>query len=390
MARSTSSTSVARARLAAAAAVACVALAAPAGASAAATWQRLGPAPGGNSFAVVAGTPYVTYTSSAGVRVAKFAGTAGKWRKVGGAVRHGRGNAVASPTVVAGPGGKAWLTWTEATRKSGYQVRVARFSNGKWREVVGGKDPISQSQPSQSDPGRKVFTSGTPRLAFLGGRPYVAYIDTDPIDSFAVVARLSSNGRHWQRVSKGLTEVSINRPNLANAGGRLFLEFHERTHEAPLYHRFDAASSTWKSLPLAQSGDSALFGGMVGFGGALHTLFSELPSGDVFVSKLGADDQWTHVGPHLATDPSIAPQSIATDGSTLYAAYAQTVSGVEHLDVFFFTDAGWTRAPDPTPAGSTVGSAALAGAAGGGVWLLAHESAGGPAKFQLELYNAAE
>jgi hypothetical protein len=33
----------------------------------------------------------------------------------------------------------------------------------------------------------------------------------------------------------------------------------------------------------------------------------------------------------------------------------------------------------------------LAGAAGGGVWLLAHEKpAGGKAKFQLELFNSAE
>jgi hypothetical protein len=389
MARFSSSTAVKRARLAAAGAVACVALAAPAGASAASSaWQRLGPAPGGDSFAVIAGTPYVAYTSSAGVRVAKFAGKPGKWRKVGGPVRHRSGNNVQAPTVVAGPGKTPWLTWTEATSKSGHQVRVARFSKGKWREVVGGKDPISEARPIQGD-GTKTFTSSTPSLAFLGGRPYVAYIDFDGIDSRALAVRLSPNGRRWQRVSNGLSDVSINQSKLTVAGGRLFLVYHERTFDTPIYRRFDATGSTWKSLPNVQKGDSALFGGMVGFHGQLHTLFAESPSGDVFVSKLGSDDKWTNVGLHLATDPTVVPESIATDGSTLYAGYLQGVSGAQQLSVLLFAPAGWVATPQPTPTGSTVDSAALVGAAGGGVWLLAHESTAGTAKFQLELFNAA-
>jgi hypothetical protein len=375
--------------LVAVSAVVCMALAAPSGASAAGEWQRLGPAPGGDSFAVVAGTPYVAYTSSAGVRVAKFAGGAGKWSKVGGAVRHHRGDGVAHPNIVAGPGGKAWLTWAEGTNKSGDQVRVARFAKGKWREVVGGKAPISKRHPSQVDQRKKIFTSSSPALGFLGGRPYVAYLDAG-LDSYVVVARLSSNGRRWQDASKGLGGVGTEDPKLANAGGRLFLEYRLRMYAAPSFHRFDRAKATWNTLPLVSEGDSALFGGIVGFGGELHTLFSERPSGDTFVSKLGADDKWTHVGPHLATDPSLAPQSIATDGSTLYAGYLQTISGEERLSVLTFVDGGWGATGTPTPAGATVKDAALAGAAGGGVWLLAHERAGGKLKYQLELLNAAE
>ncbi|MEA2184222.1 MAG: hypothetical protein QOF69_3407 [Solirubrobacteraceae bacterium] len=325
------------------------------------------------------------------MRVAKFTNASGKWAKVGAAVRHRHGNVVTSPTVVAGPGGKAWLAWIEGTAKSGGQVRVARFSKGKWREVVGGKNPISEAYQLDSSQPRKRFTSATPALAFRSGRPYVAYIDVT-IDSFPVVARLSANGRRWQHVSKGLDiPVGVTQPKLANAGGRLFLEYKYRTFNAPVFRRFDAGSSTWEQLAAVQESDSALFGGMVGFGGRLHTLFSESPSGDTFVSKLGTDDKWTHVGLHLATDPTLVPQSIATDGGTLYAAYLQTVSEAKHLTVLFFDGTSWLTLPNPTPAGSTVDSAVLAGAAGGGVWLLAHEKpAGGKAKFQLELFNSAE
>ena len=108
----------------------------------------------------------------------------------------------------------------------------------------------------------------------------------------------------------------------------------------------------------------------------------------MFVSKLGADNQWTHVGPHLATDPAISPQSIATDGGTLYSAYVQRVNDVPHVDVFALVNSTWPRLAQPTPSGSTADSALLAGAAGGGVWLLAHETTGGKSTFQLELLKA--
>jgi hypothetical protein len=390
MARSTSP--MTRTRLAVAAATASVALAAPAAASAADEWQRLGPAPGGDSFAVIGVTPYVAYTSAAGVRVAKLGTEAGKWRKVGGAVRHRKGNSVRDPEVVEGPGDKPWLTWAERTPKGASQIRVARFLKGKWREVVGGRNPISERVPDPTGPhGHTTFASSTPVLAFLRGRAYVAYIDYDAIDTMAKVARLSSNGRRWQRVTKGLGSPSQGDPHLASAGGRLFLETFHGTFKAPTFMRFDASSSSWKFAGRPHESDSARFGGIVGFGGALYTLFAELPSGDTFVSKHGSgDEQWTHVGEHLATDPSLEPQSIATDGGTLYAAYLQTVNGEQRLSVLFTGQDSWLTFPQPTPAGSTVDSAKLAGAAGGGVWLLAHETTGGKSTFQLELFNAAE
>jgi hypothetical protein len=129
---------------------------------------------------------------------------------------------------------------------------------------------------------------------------------------------------------------------------------------------------------------------MVGFGGRLHTLFADGDSADVFVSMLGADEEWSHVGPALARDPEISPQSIATDGGTLYAAYVQKVDGVPHVDVFGLAGSTWARLAQPTPPGSSATSAALAGAAGGGVWLLERETTAGKRTFQLELLNAAE
>ena len=178
--------------------VACAALAGVPPASAAADeWQRLGRAPGGASFAVIGVTPYVAYTSAKGVRVAKFTGGTVKWRKVGGPVRHNRRNGVASPALTAGPHGKAWLTWTEGPGPGARQVRVARFAKGKWREVVGGRHPISPGRPSEAGNGGMAYSSYEPSLAFLGGRPYVAFSDFDGIDTSIRVARLSSGGRSW-------------------------------------------------------------------------------------------------------------------------------------------------------------------------------------------------
>jgi hypothetical protein len=369
--------------------LACAALVGvPASAAAADSWQRLGPAPGGESFTVIAGKPYVAYTSGKGVRVAKFTGGAAKWRKVGGPVRHNPRNGVEHPALVAGPHGQPWLTWTEGVGPGAQQVRVARFAKGKWREVVGGKHPISPGWPSQAGDGKTVYSSGSPSLGFLGGRAYVAFSDFDGTDSTIRVARLSSNGRLWKRISAD--GVSVEQPKLATAGGRLYLEYRDRAAAAPIFRRFDAGSSSWKPLPFAQSSYSALFGGMVGFGGRLHTLFADGDSADVFVSRLGADEEWAHVGPALARDPEISPQSIATDGGTLYAAYVQKVDGVPHVDVFGLAGSTWQRLAQPTPPGSTASSALLAGAAGGGVWLLERETTVGKRTFQLELLNAAE
>lgn len=366
---------------------AAVAAAAPAAGAQSNGWQRLGAAPGGDAFALIGGTPYVAKDTSKGVRVWKFAG---KWRKVGAPVRHAHAKFIGDASLASGPGAKPWLAWVEGPGPGGSQVRVARFSHGKWREVVGGKHPISPPHSNPNGSNEPFYSSSSPSLAFLKKRPYVAYADFDTNDTMIQVSRLDAKGLRWQRVSKGLGSPEVNDPHLALAGGRLYLEHHDRSHDAPIYDVFDATRTTWRSLPLVQSTDSAAFGGMVGFRGRLHTLFAEKPDGDVFVSSLGSDGQWNHVGPHIATDPAISPQSLATDGSTLYAAYVQTVNGVPHVDVFHLDGAAWTRFPSPTPAGSTVSSATLAGAAGGGVWLLARESTAGKTTFQLELFNAAE
>ncbi len=336
---------------------------------------------------MIAGAPYVAYTTSKGVRVAKFARTAGKWRNVGKPVRHQGGKFLAEPALAAGPKGKAWLTWTEGAGPGEKQVRVARYVKGKWREVVGGKHPISPPHQDQNGGNAPVYSSYNPSLAFLKGRAFVAYADYDGIDTQIAVSRLSSNGRRWRLLSK--QGAGVTGPHLAIAGGQLYLEYTDRIHGAPIFARFDTASASFKSLPLAQSGDSASFGGMVGFGGRLNTLFTERPDGDVFVSQLGADETWSHVGPALARDPAISPQSITTDGSTLYAAYVQKVGGVPHADVFALAGSTWLTLAQPTPSGSTADSARLAGAVGGGIWLLAHEKSGGKSTFQLELDRAA-
>src|SRR5689334_16670995 len=86
--------------------------------------DHYGVAPGGDSFAVVAGRPHVAFVRSGGVRVAKLAGFDRTWRNVGGLVRHARDSKVASPYLIGGPDGHPWLTWVETARSRSWDPQV--------------------------------------------------------------------------------------------------------------------------------------------------------------------------------------------------------------------------------------------------------------------------
>jgi hypothetical protein len=137
-----------------------------------------------------------------------------------------------------------------------------------------------------------------------------------------------------------------------------------------------------------QDADSVGSGGIAGFHGRLHTLATF--DGNVFVSALGGDGQWAHVGNDSQPDAPVDPQSIATDGSTLYRAYITGSGETPRLEVDFLAGSTWTALENGVPAGSVPKSATLRGAAGGGVWVLSEETAAGVSSFQLSLYNAAE
>src|SRR5204862_3787535 len=78
----------------------------------AASFQRVGPAPGGDDLAVIKGVPHVAYAASDGVHVAKL--TSGNvWVQVGGAIRHASGFAVSSPSLTNDANGVPWLVWLE-------------------------------------------------------------------------------------------------------------------------------------------------------------------------------------------------------------------------------------------------------------------------------------
>ena len=362
------------------AAAAALALAAPA---AHAAPERLGRAPGGDSFAVIAGTPYAAYATRAGVRVVSFSG---RWKKVGKVVVHRKGDAVRDAQVAGGPGGHPWLTWTENTRHKGFQVRVARLAGGRWREVVGGANPISTFEGDPYD----SYTSASPQIAFLGKRPYVVFHESST-DTQVHAVRLSASGRRWQHVSRGLPLATTETPLvIASAGGRIYVEAYEYLYKAPDYFRFDSGERKWVDLPHVQQSDHARFGGMIGFGGKLHTFVTPRPDTSQpdeppFVGALGSDDSWSHVGEALPS--GVDPQSIATDGSALYVAY---IAG-HKLTVDVLNGSTWQALPDGVPAGAVVESARLAGAAGGGVWLFTREKAAdGSGSFQLSLYGAED
>ncbi|MEA2494669.1 MAG: hypothetical protein QOJ29_2580, partial [Thermoleophilaceae bacterium] len=107
--------------------------------------DHYGVAPGGGSFAVVAGRPHVAFVRSGGVRVAQLAGFDKTWRNVGSLVRHSRNGKVSDPYLTGGPDGHQWLTWVETVQSRWWdpQVRVATFAHGHWHEIGRGERPIT-------------------------------------------------------------------------------------------------------------------------------------------------------------------------------------------------------------------------------------------------------
>jgi hypothetical protein len=374
--------SAARGRFAVAGALACLALAVPATASAADPPQRLGAAPGGDSFVVIEGTPYVAYASKAGVRVARFTNASPKWAKVGKPVRHSRRTSVRQPDLAVGPGNRPWLTWIEGTNKTGRQVRVARLVRGKWREVVGGKRPISKTHTPNPEQNITRYMSREPTLAFLKGRPYVAYLD-GVLDPYITVVRLSKNRRKWEhRNSWEFMNVGSSRPSLTNVAGKLFLT--ANTFLGPGTFVVHLNGTKWEG-----TGNPELEGGTiegpVAFGGELHLLRDK--AADLYVVRISGD-QSPAVGNPLAADETAVGQELATDGTTLFAAFVSGPDAARELTVSFLNGSTWEALGAATPEGSTTTSAQLEGAAGGGVWVLAREKTQGKVTFQLELYGA--
>lgn len=332
----------------------------PASASAAPHWQKPAAAPGGGDIVVWNGAPVVAYAAADGVHVARATSNGKRWQPVGASVRHVAGAEVFDTDLAVDPRGRLWLVWTEADARE-RQARVARFDGRAWHEVVGGDSPLNEhfgDDPAWAD---FPFHAYTPSLAFLGGRPYVAFVENAPSDFVLVERRLSADGSRWETISTDYL-VRPQGTQLVASGGRLYLGATDALIPGVGVLRLNSAGDRFVRLR-GPSSEFGFFDAIADLGGAPAVLFTD-EAGVVQVRSLGADDVWQQVGAPLSTGGG--------DGQDLagrYVAWLQDGS----LRTAYLSGGRWR--PIAVPGNPSATSAQLA-TAGRDTWLLWQEAGG--------------
>ncbi|HEY0631345.1 MAG TPA: calcium-binding protein [Thermoleophilaceae bacterium] len=358
----------------------------------AASFQRVGPAPGGGDLAVVKGVPHVAWAAGDGVHVAKL--TAGNfWQTVGAPIRHASGAAVSSPSLTSDANGVLWIVWLEKDSDGVDQARVAKFANGSWQEVVGGARPINNQYPRDYGPLGAI----EPQIAISNGRPYVAYIQDAPVEYLLEAVRLSDDGTKWEHIPPKFGDRP-GHPRLAVSGGHLYLAVTDLFGPGVFVYRLNDAGTGWGDATIIEADARNQFLGDIGdVAGApvvgFHRRVGDGDTREFGVETLGADGSWSELGaPWGQTiDFSTADrQSVAGDGSTPYvSAISRDVeSGPRHVIVARYTGGAWESIDSPSDPAADATSAFLAPGSSGGMWLLFSQSSGGTTTYYLDTLGA--
>ncbi|MEA2440982.1 MAG: hypothetical protein QOH76_2406 [Thermoleophilaceae bacterium] len=358
----------------------------PAAASAA-SFQRVGQAPGGDDLAVIKGVPHVAFAAADGVHVSKL--TSGNvWQPVGGTIRHTGGAVVGSPSLTSDPNGVPWVVWTEVDSSDTAQARVARYVNGSWQEVVGGARPINASQNPPDVPD----SAFDPQIAIFGRRPYVAYIQ-DTVAEFTLDAvRLSADGSKWEHIAPPQISRPAD-PRIAVSGGHLYLAAEALFGPDIFFFRLNDAGTAWDEV-----GDPSgyqILGDLADVGGApvlgyFGNPADESPLG-LRAQVLGANEQWSQLDSAAATangDEIFEPESVAGAGSVPYVSALAGPDESHRVIVSRFAGGAWEALASPSDAGADATNAVLAPGSTGGVWLLFGQSSNGTTTYYLDTLGA--
>ena len=190
---------------------------------------------GGKSLTSVRGVPYLAWTESGQLRVARLNGRL--WEQPWLGVTDTQGGIQSTDratheTSIAAVGGVPYVAWRQGgiPRRNGNvadYVRVARLDGRRWRQPWNG---VSDSHGGINRPATDSISE--PNLASVGGVPYVTWIQsplnfgTSGLTAVELrVARL--NHRNWEQPWRGTRDYGgIDRsaglphePDLANVGG---------------------------------------------------------------------------------------------------------------------------------------------------------------------------
>jgi len=162
------------------------------------------------AIAAIARVPWVAWTHDEGggsreVRVSRLNAAGTGWEEPEGGANPIGASALNPSTGVAAAlvavGGVPHVAWQEADDVGQSQVRVSRLNAAgtDWAEPVGGRGPVNENARSDA---------GEPSLADVGGVPWVAWVEDEPVGSEVRVARLSSNTDDWEQPVGGAHPIS--------------------------------------------------------------------------------------------------------------------------------------------------------------------------------------
>ena len=185
------------------------------------------------SLAEVAGRPWVAWSENLSgtdkeIRVARLNAGGTAWERVPDALRpvnHLREEpgAVADSPAIVDAGGRPYVAFFELDPGSGslfggpfapariWVMRLTANGDG-WEEVGAG--------PANIDP---AADAAFPRLAVIGGRPWIAYVQVAGQGLELRVARLADDGGGWEQIGGALTTGGFNdldQPDLTAVDGR--------------------------------------------------------------------------------------------------------------------------------------------------------------------------
>jgi hypothetical protein len=284
----------------------------------------------------IGGTQYVAYTNGNVVQVRRRGTDGASWELVGRWVNHDVQHEARQPSLAAGPGGVPWVAWVEADRDGIAQIRAAHLSSDgqRWAEPDGRDWAINYRRPDEQDADLSIWYAVAPRLVFLGGRPYIGFLQDNPSEYELDVVRLAADGRSWEHIASGIVSSIPGRPDVAVTGGLLHVgatsgwdsAAADRLNQDGHWEKLgggDVNRSVIGSYGYPREGG---FDAIAGLGGEPHVLWNArgetgaAPTPDqAFVSKV-VNGAWQVVGGGPVGDARYGAD-LRTVGGRLYAAW---------------------------------------------------------------------
>jgi hypothetical protein len=183
------------------------------------------------SMADVGGVPYVAWSENDGtnfeIRVARYEAAGDHWPRLEPPLDNVTWGGInesrtrdATNPSLTSVGGVPYVAWSESDGIN-TEIRVARLNSaGAWEQVVGGASPINESATANAS---------HPSIADFNGVPFVSWDEAGQIR----VAKLSDDGNSWEKVADAASPInedpakSATAPSLANVAGTPYVAWEE-------------------------------------------------------------------------------------------------------------------------------------------------------------------